>query len=147
MKPVKSCLQTTGQPKIRSDMIFISSDWSEVDNEIDRLEKMPTAKTKVVLGAVLKTGFTLTQEAVHVESGTLKESGKMRADSSRAQDQWEGEITYGQNEGPADYAIYEKRRGTHWVGPSSVKGDHDFFSPLEALHPLWIAAILEGLRR
>lgn len=122
-------------------MIRIVSDWSDVDREIDRLEGMPGPKAKQVLKAVLEVGFGLTQEAVHVESGALKASGKAEADSSKVDHVWEGTITYGDKGGPVDYAIYEKRRGVHWVGKSAAQGDHDFMRPLKALHPAWVAAI------
>ena len=127
-------------------MIYISSDWSEVDKELDRLAQMPTAKTKQVLNGVLNTGFASTQAVVHVESGKLKVFGKTRTSSNKAAHTWTGEISYSAKRKHVDYAIYEKRRGTHWVGPSSVKGDHDFFRPLESLDPLWIAAVKDGLR-
>ena len=128
-------------------MIHLNSDWSAVDREIDRLERQPSAKTKQVLKAVLEVGFGLTQAAVHTETGALKASGRTSTDTDKSTHTWEGEISYGDTSGPVDYAIYEKRRGVHWVGDSSVKGDHDFFRELPTLHPLWVAAMLAGLKR
>ena len=131
-------------------MIHIESNWSEIDREIDRLESMPGAKTKALLDTVLMMGFTMTQEAVHVETGSLKSSGDKKSDADRLSKKWEGEIQYGGPSlgpnNPVDYAIYEKRRGAHWAGPSSVKGDHDFFAGLPALHSVWVAAVKAGLK-
>lgn len=128
-------------------MIRIKSDWSEVDAELDRLERAPGPKERQVLKAVLEVGFGLTQAAVHTETGALKASGKTNTDYDRMDDRWQGEITYGDDPGPVDYAIYEKRRGVHWAGASSAKGDHDFFRPLEALDPLWVAAVKGALEK
>lgn len=126
-------------------MIVIESDWSDIDKELDRLERMPDHKTAGLLDAVLAFGFAETQAAVHVETGELKSSGTQDNKVDQTQNQWEGEIEYGGTASSVDYAIYEKRRGVHWVGPSAAKGDHDFFRPLEDLDPLFIAAIKEGL--
>lgn len=126
-------------------MIRLHSDWSDIDRELDRLSRMPDTKTQVKLYSVLSFGFIETQAAVHVESGALKSSGKKAQKVDQAQNQWEGEIEYGGATSSVDYAIYEKRRGVHWVGPSAVKGDHDFFRPLEACDPLFVAAIKDGL--
>jgi len=125
-------------------MIEVTTDWSDVERELDRLMMMPTMKAKAALHAVLDFGFAQTQAAVHVESGALKASGKISV--SGGGETWEGEIQYG-GAGPVDYAIYEKRRGTHWVGKSAARGDHDFMRPLADLHPLWVEAMLEGLRK
>ena len=127
-------------------MIRITSDWSDIDRELTRLEMMPTAKTKMGLKAVLDFGFAATQAAVHVESGALKASGKVSTGHAMGMATWEGEISYG-DAGPVDYAIYEKRRGVHWAGKSSARGDHDFMRPLAALHPMWVEAMLNGLRK
>lgn len=131
-------------------MIHLSSDYSALDRELDRVEKMPDAKTKKLLGAVLEHGYTMTQAAVHVETGSLKSSGKKTANSSKIDHKWEGEIEYGGPSAgvnnPVDYAIYEKARGAGGAGgPSDMKGDHDFFATLPLLHPEWTAAMKKGL--
>lgn len=126
-------------------MIQIISDWSDVEVEIDRVAKMPTRAMTKKLDAVLDFGFTLTQSAVHVESGALKASGKQQSDRDKTTHTWSGEISYGEDTGPVDYAIYEQRRGVHWVGDSAGKGDHNFLRPLTVLGPLFVGAILEGL--
>lgn len=128
-------------------MIQIHSNWTGVDREISRLEKLPSVKDRQLLKGVLAMGFASTQAAVHEETGALKASGRTDDFYSNMDHKWEGEITYGDDRGPVDYAIYEKRRGVHWVGDSAAKGDHDFFRPLEALHEVWVATIKEILRK
>ena len=127
-------------------MIQIKSDWDAVERELARLERMPDGETKRALNAVLEMGFGLTQEAVHVESGALKASGRKSSDRDVMTHEWQGEIVYGDSEA-VDYAIYEKRRGVHWVGATAGKGDHDFMRPMETIGPLYVAAILKGLSK
>jgi hypothetical protein len=134
-------------------VIFLASDYSDLDRELDRLSDMPDVKTAEKLDAVLHTGFEMTQAAVHVQTGALKASGTEDSEVHDASDVWEGTIEYGSpddgdgNKGPVDYAIYEKERGVGGAGgPSNAKGDHDFIRPLKALDPLYRAAILEALR-
>lgn len=127
-------------------MLQINSNWDPIEKEIDRLERMPDGKTRQALKATINTGFALTQAAVHVETGALKASGRVSDSYDRFDREWTGEIQYGDDSGPVDYAIYEKRRGVHWVGPSAAKGDHDFFTPLKALHELFVTAILMGMK-
>lgn len=131
-------------------MIHIESNWTEIDKEIDRVIGMPGPQAKAFLDAVLELGFGVTQAAVHVETGSLKSSGDHKSNVEPFDKKWEGTIEYGGPSlgpnNPVDYAIYEKARGTHWAGPSSVKGDHDFFAGLPALHPAWVAAVKAGLK-
>ena len=131
-------------------MIHIESDWDSIDREIDRIASMPGPQTKALLDTVLEMGFAITQEDVHVQTGSLLSSGEKKSDVEHFDKKWEGEIKYGGvslgPNNPVDYAIYEKRRGTHWAGPSSIKGDHDFFARLPTLHPAWIAAVKAGLK-
>lgn len=126
-------------------MIRITSDWRAVDREIDRLERMPSGRTQQSLTGILHAGFELTQAAVHVESGALRASGQVSSNVDRLTHTWEGEISYGEDSGPVDYAIYEQRRGAHWVGDSAAKGDHDFLDPLKTLHEAYVLAILMGM--
>src|SRR5690606_38051615 len=99
------------------------------------------------LDTILHTGFAQTQAAVHVITGSLKSSGK--ATTNFDGDTWEGEITYGGISmgvnNRVTYAIYEKARGAHWAGPSSVKGNHDFMAPLDKLDTLYTKMILKAL--
>lgn len=129
-------------------MIHLSSDYSEIDAELDRLTRMPTAKAKHLLDWVLSTGFKLTQAAVHVETGALKASGTKESSVNRIFQVWEGEITYGSPGGsPVDYAIYEKARGIGGAGgPSDAYGDHNFMAPLHSLDPEFRAALKAALR-
>lgn len=132
-------------------MIHIESDWTEIDHEIDRLMGMPGPKAKAFLDAVLDTGFAMTQEDVHVQTGSLQSSGDHKSDVDKFDKKWEGEIQYGGPSlgpnNPVDYAIYEKRRGIGGAGGGSdLKGDHDFFARLPLLHPLWIVAVKGALK-
>ena len=127
-------------------MIRIQSDYKFLEKELKRLDLAPNRAAKY-LDVVLHQGFNATQAAVHIETGSLKSSG--RSNTSWDGDTWKGEITYGGFSlgvnNPVTYAIYEQARGTHWAGPSSVKGDHDFMKPLEALDSLYVKAILKAL--
>lgn len=130
-------------------VIHLSSDWSEIDRELDRLENLPSRKASMLLDAVLHKGFLLTQAAVHEETGALKRSGKEESTVRKSTGTWEGEITYGSpgDGGPVDYAIYEKNRGVGGAGgPSDAKGDHDFIRPLTALDLDFRMALKEALR-
>lgn len=127
-------------------MIHISSDYSEIDDELDRLTMLPNGRANHLLDWVLSTGFKLTQAAVHVETGALKASGKKESSVNRIAHVWEGQITYGSSgsNGPVDYAIYEKARGAG--GPSDAHGDHNFMAPLHSLDPEFRAALKAALR-
>ena len=130
-------------------MIHISSDYSEIDDELDRLTMLPSGRAKHLLDWVLSTGFKLTQAAVHVETGALKASGKKESSVNRIAHVWEGQITYGSSgsNGPVDYAIYEKARGVGGAGgPSDAYGDHNFMAPLHSLDPEFRAALKAALR-
>lgn len=120
-------------------MIFLNANWSAIDKEIDRIEDMPDFKTKALLDAVLETGFKSVQTATHVITGSLKSSEKMSSEEEG--DDWIGTISAGGPSAgvnnPVDYAIYEKARGE----------DHDFFFPLAATHPLFVAAVKKGLSK
>lgn len=121
-------------------MILIKGDYSEVNAELDRLIGMPDPQTSAALTSVLEAGFGLTQMAVHIDTGSLKSSGKSSSSTDESSHEWEGKIRYGGPSGginnPVNYAIYEKRRG----------GIHDFFLDLPTLHPMYLAAIMKGLR-
>ena len=128
-------------------MIVLTSNYSEIDAEIARVQSMPTLKMKTLLDGALHLGFVETQAAVHVDSGDLKASGNEKSKSRKTTQDWEGEIEYGGKTSGVDYAYYEQRRGVHWEGPSSVKGDHDFMEPVtgEVFNEVMVGAILEGL--
>ena len=119
--------------------IRLNSNYRALEREMDRLEGLPNVKAESFLNAVLGTGFKLTQGAVHIQTGSLKSSGKK--ESITHGDTWEGVISYGGISlgvnNPVTYAIYEKRRGDA----------HDFFGPLKALDGLWIKAMLRILAK
>lgn len=118
-------------------MIQIKGNYSQIDKELDRLEGMPDFKTKVALHGVLTSAYTESQAAVHIETGSLKSSGKMRAEEGKAK--WTGELEYGGPSAgvnnPVDYAIYEQRRGD----------SHDFLANTHMLHEQWVEAMKVGL--
>lgn len=123
-------------------VIFIKSDYSELDSELDRLENLGSSeKMKFYLDEVLEIGFKKTQANVHIDTSSLKSSGKKKSKYTKTTKTWTGEIRYGGPSlginNPVTYAIYEKARG----------GDHDFFNGLSALHPLFVKAILKGLSK
>lgn len=119
--------------------IWINADYSEIDNELDRIIDMPNDKTTGLLDAVLDFGFKQTQAATHVLTGSLKSS--LKKDSKETDSTWRGTISAGGASlginNPVNYAIYEKARG----------GDHDFFGNLHLLHQMYIAALLKGLSK
>lgn len=129
-------------------MIRITSDYSEIDAELDRLTMLPNGRAKHLLDWVLDTGFRLTQAAVHVQTGALKASGEKESSVNRIFHVWEGQITYGSPGGaPVDYAIYEQARGVGGAGgPSDASGNHDFMAPLHSLDPEFRAAMKAALR-
>lgn len=120
-------------------MIRINSDWSEVFDELTRLESMPDERMSGLLDGVLREAFYETQFVVHIETGSLRRSGKVTSDDGNHK--WEGQITYGgsSNGAPHDpvrYAGYEQDRG----------GSHDFMRPLYHYHEAFKEAVVEGLR-
>lgn len=116
-------------------MITITSDYSEVYAELDRLEAMPTSKTVVALDAALESSLEITRARVHVDTGALKASGD--AEAKVLPGVWEGSFSFGDSVAGVDYAIYELARG----------GDHDFFSKVFLLKKLFVEAIKTGLRK
>lgn len=115
----------------------IYSDWSEIDRELDRVEKFAPLEAQSNLDKVLDFGADLVRGAVDVETGSLKGSVKS---SSTGGTVWRGQIVVGGGvgaAGPIDYAWYEYRRG----------GAHEFFYPLPLLHSRYVAAILDGLSK
>lgn len=96
---------------------YIEVDISDVEKELDRIIDGPDATAVVELEAALATQFQITQQTVHVITGSLKNSGKIN--SHLTKDKWEGKISYGGlsagfPHNPVDYAHYEQERnGTH----------------------------------
>lgn len=118
-------------------MIVIKGDYSGIERDLNHLDRQPDSKMKSLLDAVLNAGYVGTQTLVHIETGSLKSSGKEKTSSSKRQ--WKGEIRYGGPSAgvhnPVRYAIYEKARG----------GAHDFMGNLNLTHSEFVEAIKEGM--
>lgn len=134
-------------------MIHVTGDYSSIDRVLTHFDRMPDGTTRTMLNAALQVGFKATQAAVHVETGSLKASGRTREDVSKIANRWEGQIIYGgrstgSKNNPVDYAIYEQRRGIGGAGgPSDAKGDHDFLRPMLLMDDtLFVAAIKAAMR-
>lgn len=119
-------------------MIKLKSNWKSIEKELDRLEKAPD-RAAIYLDVVLYKGFAATQGMVHIETGSLKSSGK--ANTEFDGDTWKGKIEYGGLSlgvnNPVTYAIYEKARD----------GAHDFMLPLKSLDSQYVKAILKALKK
>lgn len=91
------------------------------------------------LEVVLSHAFEDTQEVVHVLSGSLRGSGKVK--SSFNGHTWEGEIEYGGGSpgfpnDPVVYAEYERARG----------GSHDFMAGFDEYQGEFLEAMTRWLR-
>lgn len=117
--------------------VYLYSDWSDVDEELDRLERMPTPEMTNLLDAALAELFGLTQTVVHVQTGSLKSSGRRDSKVNRAGRTWQGEINYGGPStgvnNPVDYASYEQARDD----------SHDFMRPVVVLGDGIMASAME----
>jgi hypothetical protein len=124
--------------------IQIHSDWSGIDAELDRLDRMPSEEMSGLLNAVLTSAFFATQAQVHVITGSLKGSGNASSEDSHSggveEGQWTGTIQYGGPSpgfihDPVNYAAYEQAR----------HGSHDFMAPFYAFQDAFIEAMRVGL--
>jgi len=103
-------------------MIRIDRITNGIEKEIDRLADGPTLVDIEKFENVLVSQYAATQTAVHIQTSSLKNSGKV---SSRiGENKWEGEISYGGESAgsvhnPVDYAEFERERD----------GNHDFLEP------------------
>ena len=100
-------------------MIRVVIDMDSALKELDRIIALPSPEGLLRLEGVLLSAFETTQGDVHIETGSLKNSG--RTESEETEGGWSGAIIYGGPSAgfpndPVDYAIYEKARG----------GGHDF---------------------
>lgn len=70
--------------------------WDErcADLELSRLQRGFTGLDHTAFGTVLLGGFLDTQAAIHVETGTLRASGRADVGTTNSS-HWEGEIGYG----------------------------------------------------
>lgn len=90
-----------------------------VENELERLSDGPGIKDLIRFEAILGEQFTVTQAQVHIDTSSLKNSGRHKSSMDRRGKRWEGEISYGGPSRPipeVKYAGYEQARG----------GNHDF---------------------
>lgn len=107
-----------------------------VENELERLEDGPGIRDLLRFEAILANQFTSTQAKVHIDTTSLKNSGRQSSSMNRTTDVWEGTITYGGASRPTPvvkYAMYEQARG----------GSHDFMRPAVKLSGKYERAILD----
>lgn len=121
---------------------YINADYSDIERELDHQSRMPDAKTVMKMDATLASIFSRVDAKIHIITGALKASGKMKTSSSKLDQSWTGEASWGGasplhfkrppihprgTKHPAEYAAsffevvyapYERRRG----------GAHDFMS-------------------
>ena len=120
-------------------MIVVLGNYVAWEAEFERLSHMPDPKTIAELDTLLLNQFAVTQESVHIITGSLKSSGKMASVVNNADHSWTGTIEYGGVSAginnPVDYAIYEKARGDA----------HDFLMNAELLDDLYAEAVKNGL--
>ena len=90
-------------------------DASDALRELRRLEDGPDTQHILGLHGVTIAQFFATQMAVHVDTGSLRASGKVDGNWNRTTSAYTGEISYG-GDAPGgvhesvDYAKYEQRR-------------------------------------
>lgn len=117
----------------------IVSDYTSMDRLFALQDDMPNAEAVAKLNAALEKTFIAVTADVHVDTGSLKQSGKSSGKRIKARKRWEGTIRFGGPStgvnNPVDYAIYEKRRGGH----------HDFFAGLPAMKSSYVKAIKDSL--
>lgn len=93
-----------------------------VEAELERLSDGPGIRDLIHFEGILAQQFTATQAKVHIDTTSLKNSGRQRSTMNRKTKVWEGEISYGGPSRPipvVKYAGYELVRG----------GNHDFLKP------------------
>lgn len=73
--------------------IRIDVDMSDVTREFDRLQDMPSLPMIEALEGVLATQFAETQISVPVDTGSLRNSGKISSEVT--DNKWDGAVTYG----------------------------------------------------
>lgn len=110
-----------------------------VEKELARLEDGPGIRDLLRFEAILVTQFSATQARVHIDTTSLKNSGRQKSTMHRATNVWEGTITYGGPSRPipvVKYAPYEQARG----------GSHDFLQPAMKLNKQYERAILDFIK-
>lgn len=110
-----------------------------VEKELERLEDGPGIRDLLRFEAILATQFSATQAGVHIDTTSLKNSGRQKSTMNRATDVWEGTISYGGPSRPipvVKYAPYEQARG----------GSHDFLQPAMKITKQYERAILDFIK-
>jgi hypothetical protein len=119
----------------------VTSDWSDINKEVERVrDRVPSIDDLFILEDLLNQGFEDTQLVVHVDTGSLKASGKVETSFDQATGSWSGEITYGGASpgsvyDPVEYAWYEQRRD----------GSHDFMRNIHLFNELIHDAVYHSL--
>lgn len=139
----------------------IDVDISDGDRELRRLDDAPDLSTVMRLESLLTAQFQATQMAVHIITGSLRESGKIDSELGRAA--WNGEIVYGgaapgSVHDPVRYAQIEQQRGPGgslyrsergWLRGGDIEGNrnvlHDFMAPVHAFEHQYEDAMLAFL--
>jgi hypothetical protein len=120
--------------------IEIDVDTSGAQGRLRRLAAGPGMDDLLLFEQALTVQYLATQAQVHVQTRSLKTSG--RTDSDYADQTWSGTLTYG---GPAPGAVYnpvryaqvEQSRGGDKNGTA-----HDFMEPVDPIGDrLYVAAI------
>jgi hypothetical protein len=118
---------------------YFEMDISDVEKELDRIIDGPDKSDNAEFEAVLATQYQITQRTVHIQTGSLKNSGKLSSSSTGGN--WEGRIEYGGSSvgfphNPVKYAHYEQER----------EGAHDFMEPAYALDERYGDAMISFLK-
>lgn len=102
-------------------------DFGDIDRDFGEAHPSRTFIEK--LDMLMYKTFMDTQNFVHVDTASLKMSGRVESGYSRATNRWTGEISYGGPSAgvhnPVRYAVYEAARGHY----------HDFMAPAYASEP------------
>lgn len=119
--------------------IHTEVDISEPMRELKRLDRGPGASDLLRLDSILLGQFQEIQVVVHVQTGSLRNSGDF--DTSYRNKRWRGEISFGGASpgavhNPVKYAGYERDRGQ----------SHDFLRPVYDSSFSYIRAIKAFLR-
>jgi len=103
--------------------VYVEVDISDVEKELNRIIDGPGIDDVVELESILATQFQLTQQIVHVITGSLRNSGKVA--SILEENKWEGQITYG---GPSVGAVHNPVKYAHYE--QERDGIHDYMEPI-----------------
>lgn len=119
----------------------INVDISELDRELERLENAPGYKTILALESTLSVQYAATQQAVHVITRSLKNSGEL--DSELGRSVWKGEISYG---GASPGSVHDP---VTYAGKEQARdGFHDFMAPAiesDHLYGIIMDSVIRGL--